>query len=47
VIDAEAVRLGNRGVRPLRLPKDVTAMTAAMGEINLAPNIGESEGARW
>jgi hypothetical protein len=47
VIDAEAVRLGNRGVRPLRLPKDVTSMTAAMGEINLDPNIGESEGARW
>ncbi|MGJ4963629.1 ethylbenzene dehydrogenase-related protein [Bradyrhizobium sp. HKCCYLRH3061] len=47
VIDREAARLGNRGVRPKRLPKDVAAMTAAMGEINLDPNIGESEGARW
>jgi hypothetical protein len=47
VIDAESVRLGNRGVRPKRLPKDVTAMTAAMGEINADPDVGESEGARW
>jgi hypothetical protein len=47
VLDAEAARLGNRGVRPRRLPADVAAMTAAMGEINLDPNMGESDGARW
>lgn len=47
VIDREAARLGNRGVRPQRLPKDVAAMTAAMGEINLDPNMGEGENARW
>ncbi|WP_316232825.1 ethylbenzene dehydrogenase-related protein [Bradyrhizobium sp. SZCCHNPS2010] len=47
VIDRDAEMLGNRGVRPKRLPKDVTAMKATMGEINLDPNIGESDGARW
>jgi len=46
-LDTEAMKLGNRGVRPLRLPKDVSAMTAAMGEISLDPNMGESENARW
>ncbi len=34
-------------IRPLRLPKDFAAMTAAMGLINLDPNVGESDGARW
>jgi hypothetical protein len=34
-------------VLPLRLPKDVKAMTAAMGTIDINPNHGESEGARW
>jgi Ethylbenzene dehydrogenase/Prokaryotic cytochrome b561 len=38
---------GNRNVTPRRLPKDVAAMTKAMGDIVLDPNIGESEGARW
>ncbi len=47
VVDTEAMKLGNRGIRPLRLPKDVAAMTAAMGDISLDPNMGESEGARW
>jgi cytochrome b subunit of formate dehydrogenase len=47
VLDTEAMKLGNRGVRPLRLPKDVVAMTAAMGDISLDPNMGESENARW
>lgn len=47
IIDRDAAMLGNRGIRPKRLPKDVAAMTAAMGEINLDPNIGESDGARW
>ncbi|WP_407180635.1 ethylbenzene dehydrogenase-related protein [Bradyrhizobium sp. STM 3562] len=34
-------------VKPRRLPKDVAAMTAAMGLISLDPNVGESDGARW
>jgi len=38
---------GNRNVTPRRLPKDLAAMTKAMGDIVLDPNIGESEGARW
>lgn len=35
------------GVMPRRLPKDFNAMTAALGSIDLNPNHGESEGARW
>jgi hypothetical protein len=35
------------GVMPRRLPKDFNAMTAALGNIDLNPNHGESEGARW
>jgi len=34
-------------VRPLRLPKDLAAMTAALGEIDLDSNHGEGAGARW
>jgi cytochrome b subunit of formate dehydrogenase len=34
-------------VTPRRLPKDLAAMQAAMGEISLDPNLGESDGARW
>jgi hypothetical protein len=34
-------------VRPLRLPKNLAATRAAMGEVLLDPNVGESEGARW
>jgi cytochrome b subunit of formate dehydrogenase len=34
-------------VTPRRLPKDPAAMQAAMGEISLDPNLGESDGARW
>lgn len=47
IIDRDAAMLGNRGIRPKRLPKDIAAITAALGEINLDPNIGESDGARW
>jgi hypothetical protein len=32
---------------PRRLPKDYKAMTAAMGQIDLDPHHGESDGARW
>lgn len=38
---------GNQIVEPLRLPKDLTATQAAMGPINLDPEIGESARARW
>jgi hypothetical protein len=34
-------------VTPRRLPKDLAAIQAAMGEISLDPNLGESDGARW
>jgi hypothetical protein len=37
----------NRIVTPRRLPRDLAAMTAAMGQITLDPNVGESDGARW
>jgi cytochrome b subunit of formate dehydrogenase len=34
-------------LKPLRLPKDLRATLAAMGPIDLDPNHGEREGARW
>jgi hypothetical protein len=34
-------------ITPRRLPKDYKAMTAAMGQIDLDPHHGESDGARW
>ena len=34
-------------VTPRRLPKDLSAMTAALEKIDLDPNRGESDGARW
>ena len=34
-------------VKPRRLPKDLEAIAAAMGSVNLDPEIGESDGARW
>ena len=37
----------SRLVAPLRLPKVATATTDAMGDIDLDPNHGESDGARW
>ncbi len=37
----------DRPITPRRLPKDVRAMLAAMGPIDLDPNHGESEDARW
>jgi hypothetical protein len=37
----------SRPITPLRLPKDLSATSAAMGQIMLDPNIGESDGARW
>jgi hypothetical protein len=38
---------GGRIVTPRRLPKNLAATTAAMGQITLDPNVGESDGARW
>jgi hypothetical protein len=37
----------NRPVVPRRLPRDLSTTAAAMGETNLDPNQGESDGARW
>jgi len=37
----------NRTIRPLRLPIDPAKTTAALGQIDLDPHHGESEGARW
>ena len=46
VVSADAVG-DNRIVTPRRLPRDLAAMSAAMGQITLDPNVGESDGARW
>jgi len=37
----------SRLIAPLRLPKSIAKTTAAMGDIDLDPSHGESEGARW
>jgi len=37
----------SRLIAPLRLPKTLAATTDAMGDIDLDPNHGESDGARW
>jgi Ethylbenzene dehydrogenase len=34
-------------VRPRRLPKNLAATSAAMGTIDLDPEVGENDGARW
>jgi Ethylbenzene dehydrogenase len=36
-----------RAVVPRRLPKDLAAMNAALGRIDLDPNHGDSEASRW
>ncbi len=36
-----------RPVQPLRLPRDLQATHTAMGRIDLDPDVGESDGARW
>src|SRR5450631_3278606 len=38
---------GKRMITPRRLPSDLAKTTAAMGEMDLDPNHGESDGARW
>jgi hypothetical protein len=47
VVSADAVDDASRMSAPLRLPRDLAATAAAMGEIDLDPNHGESDGARW
>jgi Ethylbenzene dehydrogenase len=37
----------SRLIAPLRLPKAIADTTAAMGDIDLDPSHGESDGARW
>ena len=36
-----------RLIAPLRLPRDVAATVAAMGDVDIDPDHGESDGARW
>lgn len=43
VFTSEAKRL----VTPRRLPRDLAAMKAAMGEVDLHPDRGDAENARW
>jgi hypothetical protein len=38
---------GARMITPRRLPANLAATTAAMGEIDIDPNHGENDGARW
>jgi Ethylbenzene dehydrogenase/Prokaryotic cytochrome b561 len=47
VMGASVVGDGNRMVTPRRLPKNLAAIATAMGEIDIDPNHGESDGARW
>jgi hypothetical protein len=37
----------NRAIRPIRLPRNVAATRAALGQIDIDPERGESDGARW
>jgi hypothetical protein len=37
----------NQNIRPRRLPRNLAATRAALGQIDLDPDHGESEGARW
>ena len=37
----------NKVVTPRRLPKDIAATTTALGKVDLDPNHGESDGAKW
>jgi hypothetical protein len=46
IIDADAAG-GARLVAPRRLPKNLAATTAAMGNVDLDPNHGEDDGSRW
>jgi hypothetical protein len=43
----EAAPDGNPIVRPRRLPRDLAATVARMGQLSLDPDIGEGDGAQW
>jgi hypothetical protein len=46
--DVEADAAGAaRLIAPCRLPRDLAATIAAMGDIDINPNHGENDGARW
>jgi cytochrome b subunit of formate dehydrogenase len=45
VIDADGG--GARLIAPRRLPRDIAATIAAMGDVDIDPNHGENDGARW
>jgi cytochrome b561 len=47
IVSDEPAVDGKRMITPRRLPRDLAKTAAAMGEIDLDPNHGESEGARW
>ena len=47
IVNADPAGDGKRMITPRRLPKDLAATYAAMGDIDLDPNRGESDGARW
>lgn len=48
-VEADPAGGGRRGrlIAPLRLPKQAEVTTAALGAIDLDPDHGESDGARW
>jgi len=45
VVDADGG--GARLIAPRRLPRDLAATIAAMGDVDIDPNHGENDGARW
>jgi hypothetical protein len=47
VMSAATAGDGTRMITPRRLPKNLGATAKAMGEIDIDPNHGESDGARW
>ena len=46
VVDADGSG-GARLIAPRRLPRDLAATNAAMGDVDIDPNHGEKEGSRW
>ena len=46
IIDADEAG-GARLTAPRRLPRDLAATLAAMGEVDIDPNHGENDGSRW
>jgi hypothetical protein len=45
--DPDEPKAYSKVITPRRLPRDVDALTAALGKIDLDPGHGESDGARW